>query len=159
MMMKKRIWWTVLFVLVLITSGCGPQPAETPPQPKATEQKEVISEEPASSAAMTEPEPVEVRGIDPEAQPPVAAGQDRPASETRPDAGAPAAIVIYEVPFGQVVFNHEVHAVSLDCASCHGAEPQAKLVLGKEKAHELCIGCHKEMAAGPTQCSGCHKRN
>lgn len=43
------------------------------------------------------------------------------------------------------------------CESCHGDTVPGSFELGKDTAHAMCKGCHKEQG-GPTKCSGCHKK-
>ncbi|PKN12272.1 MAG: cytochrome C [Deltaproteobacteria bacterium HGW-Deltaproteobacteria-4] len=66
--------------------------------------------------------------------------------------------VIYKATNGNVSFNHQQHAANNACNSCHSTEAPAKIVLGKDKAHLLCKGCHQQQGSGPTQCTGCHKK-
>ncbi|MBE0504367.1 MAG: cytochrome c3 family protein [Desulfuromonadales bacterium] len=72
-------------------------------------------------------------------------------------ATAPATVT-YKATNGNVSFDHQQHAANHACSSCHSTGAPAKIVLGKDKAHQLCKGCHQEKAAGPTQCTGCHKK-
>jgi predicted CXXCH cytochrome family protein len=58
---------------------------------------------------------------------------------------------------GDVSFSHQKHK-AIDCATCHQAKPGKIADFGKDKAHALCIGCHKERNAGPTKCGECHKK-
>lgn len=57
---------------------------------------------------------------------------------------------------GTVTLPHAKHADAFGCATCHGDTTPGPITLGKDKAHSLCKGCHKEKAKGPTKCSGCH---
>jgi len=66
--------------------------------------------------------------------------------------------VVYEASNGPVTFDHQVHADSLACGSCHPTDPPVKIAIDKDKAHQMCKGCHQEKGAGPTQCNGCHKK-
>jgi hypothetical protein len=59
---------------------------------------------------------------------------------------------------GDVTFNHKVHGEKLGCVACHGEGTPVKLELDKDKAHGLCLDCHKTKAAGPTKCGECHKK-
>jgi hypothetical protein len=185
--MKGRMWLALLAVLVLMASGCEPKPNDAPPPPTAT-QKEVPAEEaanpevpaptvateesdPAESMApgeLVEPAPAETEMVAPgtEVEPPAAetarprapAVAVEPSTAAKPSAGGAPETVVYAPPFGRVTFNHQAHAGSFDCASCHSIDPPGKIVMGKDKAHDLCRGCHQQMAAGPAQCSGCHKK-
>lgn len=70
-----------------------------------------------------------------------------------------ADVIKFEAKNGTVTFEHKAHQerVQGDCTKCHQGAP-GKMNLGKDKAHELCIGCHKAMAAGPSKCNECHKK-
>ncbi len=59
---------------------------------------------------------------------------------------------------GNVTFDHKKHSASGDCKACHGEGTPAKLTLGKDKAHQVCKGCHETKKAGPTKCGECHKK-
>lgn len=60
---------------------------------------------------------------------------------------------------GDVTFNHKVHGEKMKCDVCHGAGTPGKLALGgKDPAHKLCQGCHKEKNSGPVKCFDCHKK-
>lgn len=59
---------------------------------------------------------------------------------------------------GKVVLLHKKHAEAFGCAACHGDQEPGPFELGKEKAHALCQGCHKEKKAGPTSCAKCHQK-
>jgi hypothetical protein len=182
-MMRGRTWLIPLAILCLLASGCEPKTDEAPPPPVAEEQKELAAETELSSAdEITEeiigaeemaseptesiesagkPVLIEKPNVAPAAKPePPASTTPKPANSVpeRKIAAASPQTVVYDVTFGMVTFNHQVHAGSLDCASCHSTDPPGKIVLGKDRAHELCKGCHQQMAAGPTQCSGCHKK-
>lgn len=73
---------------------------------------------------------------------------------------APAATsegeIVMDNSYGKVTFSHKTHSESFDCKTCHGVGEPGALTLGKDKAHEICKGCHIEKAAGPTKCSECH---
>jgi len=57
-----------------------------------------------------------------------------------------------------VTFNHKTHA-SQKCETCHATAAGGKIEgFGKDKAHALCIECHKKEAKGPTKCADCHKK-
>jgi len=78
--------------------------------------------------------------------------------------GASAAMagecIVFPASMGKVSFNHKVHADKLkDCKLCHKNEAPGKIAgFNKDKAHKLCIDCHKEKKAGPTKCTECHKK-
>ena len=74
---------------------------------------------------------------------------------------------------GEVFFPHgRHHGVTVDCLPCHGlfekeseviAKMQTEGKLKKKEVMNMCKDCHKELAskgekAGPTSCSGCHKK-
>ncbi|MDO9080265.1 MAG: cytochrome C [Desulfuromonadales bacterium] len=79
-----------------------------------------------------------------------------PKPAVTPAAAPPT--VTYKATNGNVSFNHQQHAANHVCTSCHPAGTPAKIVLGKDKAHQLCKECHQQQGAGPTQCTGCHKK-
>ncbi len=87
----------------------------------------------------------------------------------------------YEDKYGPVRFMHSMHAIVLNqnCALCHHYKPKdsSQEILPcrschkypfdvrdmerpglKAAYHQRCIGCHKEMKRGPTDCNSCHKR-
>jgi predicted CXXCH cytochrome family protein len=61
---------------------------------------------------------------------------------------------------GNVTFEHSKHKdVKNACLACHSSEKGGKIEgFGKEKAHNICKGCHEQTKAGPTKCSECHKK-
>jgi len=84
--------------------------------------------------------------------------------------------------YGPVRFMHTKHAADIqDCAVCHHfrpTDPEAKETvrcsachqdafrtdhpdrLGLKAAyHQQCVDCHRTMAKGPVDCSGCHPKN
>lgn len=84
--------------------------------------------------------------------------------------------------YGPVRFMHAKHAVVVkDCALCHHYRPLDEAAsetvrcsachqqpfqkdhperLGLKAAyHQQCMGCHQEMAKGPIDCAGCHRKN
>lgn len=66
--------------------------------------------------------------------------------------------VVYPATNGHVTFDHKKHAAKNPCGSCHQSTPIAKIAIDKEKAHQMCKGCHQQSGAGPTNCAGCHKK-
>jgi len=72
-------------------------------------------------------------------------------------ADAPAAPATLPAKNGNVTFQHKTHA-AVKCDVCHGAGAPAKMELGKDKAHGLCVECHKKEAKGPQKCAECHKK-
>ena len=63
---------------------------------------------------------------------------------------------------GPVTFDHKAHMKVKDsCKQCHGPGKPQKVTLGEEKAHKVCIECHKTLSKGPAdekKCDGCHKK-
>ncbi|WP_321372156.1 cytochrome c3 family protein [uncultured Desulfuromusa sp.] len=72
------------------------------------------------------------------------------------DAEVPEMVVI-ENKNGNVTLPHAEHGKMYGCATCHGDNVPGPFELGKDTAHSMCKGCHKEQG-GPTKCSGCHKK-
>jgi predicted CXXCH cytochrome family protein len=72
-------------------------------------------------------------------------------------ADAPATPSTLEAKNGNVTFNHKTHAAQ-KCDVCHPGGAGGKMELGKDKAHALCIECHKTEAKGPAKCAECHKK-
>jgi predicted CXXCH cytochrome family protein len=71
-----------------------------------------------------------------------------------------AKTVVLPAKPGNVTFEHKTHVnVQNSCKACHTTEQGGKIEgLNKEMAHDICTGCHKKGASGPTTCSGCHKK-
>ena len=75
-------------------------------------------------------------------------------------AAPPPAEVVLPAKSGNVTFNHKLHQ-GQGCKKCHGEGAPGKIELPKDKAHALCIDCHKEKAKGPVDakaCTACHKK-
>jgi len=76
-------------------------------------------------------------------------------------APPPAEVVLKGATQPPVTFNHKAHQ-GQGCKKCHGEGAPAKIDLtNKDKAHALCIDCHKEKAKGPVDakaCTACHKK-
>ncbi|WP_242344042.1 cytochrome c3 family protein [Anaeromyxobacter terrae] len=73
-------------------------------------------------------------------------------------ADAPAAPVTLQAKNGNVTFNHKTHA-AVKCETCHATAAGGKIEgFGKDKAHALCVECHKKEAKGPAKCAECHKK-
>ncbi len=73
-------------------------------------------------------------------------------------ADAPAAPVTLQAKTGNVTFNHKTHS-SQKCEACHATPAGGKIEgFNKDKAHALCVECHKKEAKGPTKCADCHKK-
>lgn len=66
--------------------------------------------------------------------------------------------MFFPASLGKVAFDHPGHAKRLACTVCHGSEQPRKIALNKDKAHQLCKGCHEQKAAGPTKCNACHMK-
>ena len=177
--MRRTIWLSFLAAVVLV-AGCK-QPETTPPpapqpapvavveqeQPGKTEPSPPVATEKATApdAAVTTPPatavPAETSTVaptpTPQPAPAVAVPTPRAAKPAVTPASAPP-MVTYKATNGNVSFNHQQHAANHPCSSCHPAGTPAKVVLGKDKAHQLCKECHQQQGAGPTQCTGCHKK-
>jgi hypothetical protein len=59
---------------------------------------------------------------------------------------------------GDVTLDHRLHlARRATCAACHGPGIVGKVPpFGIQRAHLVCIGCHRENKRGPVLCIGCH---
>src|SRR5215208_1105444 len=64
-------------------------------------------------------------------------------SGTAVAADAPAAPRILKAKSGDVTFNHPTHKAQ-KCETCHADAKGGKLSLDKDKAHGLCVECHKK---------------
>ena len=63
---------------------------------------------------------------------------------------------VFKAYNGDVDFNHSKHMGLYPCTECHEGPPR-NFGLDKQKAHKLCIGCHKKEGAGPVRhCGECH---
>lgn len=166
----KKFYLVTAMMAALLLAGCG--------------QGDKKESEPAKAEApvVMEPAPVVEPAQEPtEAQAPYAAGApgygapagvegaaeavDKAAQALeqaiKTEAAAIPASVVLEAKMGKVTLPHQKHADMMECATCHGDATPGKLELGKDKAHALCMGCHKEKEAakapaGPTKCAGCH---
>jgi hypothetical protein len=59
--------------------------------------------------------------------------------------------------YGTVTIDHEKHLqLRAPCQRCHDPGPVTKIDFKPKIAHQRCIGCHKELQAGPSHCMGCH---
>ncbi len=59
--------------------------------------------------------------------------------------------------FGTVTLDHAAHLRrKASCKKCHDPGPVGKIAFTAKVAHTRCIGCHEEVAKGPTKCQGCH---
>lgn len=74
-------------------------------------------------------------------------------------AAEPPAVITLPAKPGEVTFKHKEHQDRLKgkCETCHATAQGGKIEgFGKEKAHALCITCHKTEAKGPAKCKECH---
>ena len=185
--MMKNVWLTALAALMLAAVGCQQEktPEVAPAQQSATEAQKAAepappvaapaaeekAEQPAEPAApqaetaaapaapAEKPATGEAKPAPVEAKPAPAEPKEA-ATEAKPKAAAPQPpqTVVYDASYGKVAFDHAAHAARLGCGSCHDSDPPVKVAVDKEKAHQMCKGCHQEKGAGPTQCGGCHKK-
>ena len=65
--------------------------------------------------------------------------------------------LVIENKNGNVTLPHAEHGKLYGCSACHGDAVPGPFELGKDTAHAMCKGCHKEKG-GPIKCSGCHKK-
>jgi hypothetical protein len=77
-------------------------------------------------------------------------------------AAAPAGPITLPAKPGNVTFSHEKHS-ALKCTSCHKQEAGGDIEgigkdANKDKAHAVCLDCHKKEAKGPQKCGDCHKK-
>ena len=69
-----------------------------------------------------------------------------------------AEVMTFPAKMGDVQFNHKKHQEMLkNCKACH-EKPGRIEGFGKEKAHKMCIDCHKAKGKGPVTCKDCHKK-
>jgi DnaJ-class molecular chaperone len=79
-------------------------------------------------------------------------------------ATAPAALpappqkVVFKNSKGDVTLDHTAHlARRAHCATCHGPGVVAKIEgFEMQRAHLVCVGCHRDNARGPILCKDCH---
>ena len=76
-------------------------------------------------------------------------------------AAAPGKPIVLPAKQGEVTFNHSKHAQK--CTACHADEKGGAIegfnkTVNKDKAHGVCLECHKKEAKGPTKCAECHKK-
>lgn len=69
------------------------------------------------------------------------------------------AVTLPSVKQPPVTFEHKTHK-DLKCEKCHSDAtfPQKIEAVTKEKAHGVCLECHKAEKKGPTKCAECHKK-
>jgi hypothetical protein len=75
-------------------------------------------------------------------------------------AAAPTGPTKLTAKNGDVTFQHAKHT-QLKCETCHATAAGGKIEgFGKDKAHGLCVECHKKDTTGkaPTKCTDCHKK-
>jgi predicted CXXCH cytochrome family protein len=73
-------------------------------------------------------------------------------------AEPPKAPITLPAKNGNVTFEHSKHS-QLKCETCHATAAGGKIEgFGKDKAHGLCVECHKKEAKGPSKCADCHKK-
>jgi hypothetical protein len=78
-------------------------------------------------------------------------------------APPPAEVVLKGATQPSVTFDHKKHQ-GQGCKKCHGEGAPGKIELPKDKAHALCVDCHKEKTKGPQDakdakgCTACHKK-
>jgi Cytochrome c7 and related cytochrome c len=77
-------------------------------------------------------------------------------------AAAPDAPITLPAKPGTVTFSHKTHAAQ-KCTACHKTEAGGDIEgigkdVNKDKAHAVCLECHKKEAKGPQKCADCHKK-
>jgi len=83
--------------------------------------------------------------------------------------GSPDSVTVPGGSFGEVTFNHKLHAeiasckdchhlgeVTQKCNSCHTADASLN---SKDAFHKNCMDCHKAKEQGPLGCMECHKKS
>jgi hypothetical protein len=139
-------------------------PLVAPPANREPDDAPSATEEPAMVQEGSEDAGADESG----AQEPVAE-----ASSGKQDKG-PARIEISsgDGTMGVVTFKHKMHqqmygckkchhtmepeTTPTGCTACHGADEAAPEP--KQAFHNKCKACHNAMGAGPTKCTGCHKK-
>jgi len=128
----------------------------------AVETAEKVKEEAVQAAEMVKEEAVAATDKAVTASKEVAASVSQAVTEAKKEVVATVTapgVVTYEASQGTVTFNHAGHLARLACADCHATDPPQMIALGKDAAHALCRGCHRESGGNaPTACSGCHKK-
>jgi len=173
--MNRTMWLAALAALLLAAGGCEQQkaPQVAPTQKPAAEEPKTVVEETkeAAKAVVDETKDVSKAAVEGTKEATKEVVQDTKAVVEETKEATKAAVekakaavspspktVVYEASNGPVTFDHQVHADSLACGSCHPTDPPVKIAIDKDKAHQMCKGCHQEKGAGPTQCNGCHKK-
>jgi hypothetical protein len=160
---------TLLVVVSLMVVACGSQeqPVASPAPPPAAVPASPATPpaEPAAPPAPAPAPPSEAVQAVTEAPKAVTEAPKAVAEAPKAVAPAPAPVsidvperVTLEASQGPVTLSHLDHAKSFPCATCHGDGTPGALRLGKDAAHSLCRDCHKAKGAGPTSCTGCHKK-
>lgn len=157
----------VVGILALLLTACEQQqtePVATAPPPSPTAAPPETEER--TAAEPTEAERDTVAGQEPAAEEPTAMQEEQPAQQDTQEFhgqsptfnGAPESVTL-EAKNGNITFNHQAHSQLTDCQTCHGEGTPGAIELGRDRGHELCMGCHKEMGGGPVKCAECHVRN
>jgi cytoskeletal protein RodZ len=164
----RYLSWMMLAAVALWIGACGSQeqtpatpappavtaPPQAPPpapaaEPAAPATAPAAPDKPA--ATTTEPPPA------PTPTPAPAVTASAPAKPAVQSVGVPD-IIILPSKQGQISFPHQAHAKEYSCDICHGDGTPGGLALPMDVAHSLCRNCHRDKGAGPTTCSGCHKK-
>jgi hypothetical protein len=180
--MRILLWFIVMFTGSMLF-GCdsaeqpktqaptaAQQPAQTEQTTKTEQVKVVTPVDDAAQAAAAQPEK-RIEQTDKPAEAVVAetgkltaatVEETAKAAETATTKPAqqtdiPREIVL-QASYGNISFPHAMHAGSYACKVCHGDAAPAAFDITKDVAHKLCKDCHKQEGAGPTGCSGCHKK-
>lgn len=167
----RYLSWMMLAAVALWIGACGSQeqPPATPAPPTVTAPPQspppAPAAEPAAPATVpvapdkpaTEPTPTPAPTPVPTPAPTPAPAASAPAKPAVQSAGVPD-VIILQSKQGQISFPHQAHAKEYSCATCHGDGTPGGLALPMDVAHSLCRDCHKSKGAGPTTCSGCHKK-
>ena len=175
----RCVAWTMLAALLLAVSACG-----SPEQPPAKSAPPAVATPATPPAASSVPAAPTVTVVEPPPAPqavpapapppppapvksaptvtetpkaPAAVPPPPPAQPAAPTAKTPDSVTL-DASQGQVILPHLAHAKSYPCATCHLDGTPGKINLTKDIAHELCRDCHKAKGAGPTTCTGCHKK-
>src|SRR5689334_9930459 len=68
--------------------------------------------------------------------------------------------VVFQNRKGDVTLDHRAHNARLvPCSSCHGPGVVEKIRgpgFEMQRAHMMCVGCHRTVAKGPILCRDCH---
>lgn len=153
--MRRTRWVILLAALALAMGGCEREKApEAPRQVKPAEEKQAMAPPAEEKKEAAPPAAEEKKAMTPAEK----TALPEVGKKIEEAAAQPPLTVTFDASMGKVTFDHQGHSGRLACDSCHPTVPPAKIPLGKDKAHQLCKGCHQEKGAGPTQCDGCHKK-